>query len=82
MNCGAPTCVRSGELELEYGQQTTHALQANNPLKLAEAIDYLLGNMDVRIKMGQAAGSRITENFALEVLVKKLCEIYEKVVNN
>jgi glycosyltransferase involved in cell wall biosynthesis len=71
---GIPEVVKNGE--------TGILVPINNPLKLAEAIDYLLDNNDVRIKMGQAARSRITENFALEVLVKKLCEIYEKVVNN
>jgi glycosyltransferase involved in cell wall biosynthesis len=84
MSCGTPviSTYAGGIPEVVKNGETGILVPTNNPFKLAEAIDYLLDNIDVRIKIGQAARRRVAENFALEVLVKKLREIYEKVVNN
>lgn len=54
----------------------------NSAVKLAEAINYLLENKDVRIRFGKAGRSMVTDNFSIEVVVKKLCKIYEKLINN
>lgn len=48
----------------------------NNPLKLAEAIQYLLDNKDIRIRLGLEGRKWIMDNFSLEVVVNKLCKIY------
>jgi glycosyltransferase involved in cell wall biosynthesis len=53
----------------------------NDPIKLAEAINYLLENKDVRIKFGKAGRETVTNNFSIEAVVKKLCRIYEKMLN-
>jgi glycosyltransferase involved in cell wall biosynthesis len=71
---GIPEIIKNGENGI--------VVPTNNPLKLAEAIDYLLENKDVRIKFGKVGRKWVTENFSVEVLVKKLCKIYEAMLNN
>jgi glycosyltransferase involved in cell wall biosynthesis len=53
----------------------------NDPVKLAEAIDYLLNNKYIRRKFGEAGRKIVVENFSIEVLVKKLYKIYKKIIN-
>lgn len=69
---GIPEVVRNGETGL--------LVPVNNPLKLAQAIDYLIENKDVRIKFGEAGRKWVTENFSLEISAKKLSDIYQKLV--
>jgi glycosyltransferase involved in cell wall biosynthesis len=71
---GIPEIVKNGENGI--------LVPVNNPLKLTEAIDYLLENKDIRIKFGKAGRKWVTENFSIEVLVKRLCKIYEAILNN
>jgi glycosyltransferase involved in cell wall biosynthesis len=71
---GIPEVVKNGENGI--------LVPVNNPLKLAEAIDYLLENKDVRIKFGKTGRKWVTENFSIEILVKRLCKIYETMLNN
>jgi len=54
----------------------------NHHIKLAEAINYLLENKDVRIKFGKTGRKTVKDNFSIEIVVKKLCRIYEKIANN
>jgi glycosyltransferase involved in cell wall biosynthesis len=70
---GTPEIVKTGENGI--------LVPVNNPVKLAKAIDYLLENKDARIKFGKAARKTVIDNFSIEVVVKKLCTIYEKMVN-
>jgi len=65
---GVPEVVRNGENGI--------LVPRNNPLKLAEAIQYLLDNKDIRIRLGLEGRKWIMENFSLEVVVNKLCKIY------
>jgi len=51
----------------------------NNPQKLADAIQYLLDNKDVRTKLGIIGRKYIKKNFSLEVTVKKLNMIYKAI---
>lgn len=71
---GTPEIIKSGENGI--------LVPVNNSVKLAEAIDYLLENKVARIKFGKAGRKMVTEFFSIEVVVKKLCKIYEKMVNN
>jgi glycosyltransferase involved in cell wall biosynthesis len=71
---GIPEIVKNGENGI--------LVPVNDPLKLAKAIDYLLENKDARIKFGKAGRKWVTENFSIEVLVKRLCKIYEAFLND
>lgn len=53
----------------------------NNPLKLAEAIQYLLDNKDARIRLGRAGRKLIVKHFSLDVVVSELYNIYKKLVS-
>ena len=71
---GTPEIIKNGENGI--------LVPVNNPNKLAEAINYLLENKDVRIKFGKAGRKWVTENLSIEVSIKKLCKIYETMLNN
>lgn len=69
---GIPEIVKNG--------QNGILVPANNPLKLAEAINYLLENEDIRAEFGKAGREWIIRNFSLEVATKKLYNIYESML--
>ena len=52
----------------------------NNAIKLAEAIQYLLDNEDVRVRFGREGRKSVVENFSYGVICKKLCKIYEEML--
>jgi len=52
-----------------------------NSSKLAEAIQYLLDNKDVRTKFGKAGREWVIKNFSTGVIAKRLYSIYEKMVS-
>jgi glycosyltransferase involved in cell wall biosynthesis len=84
MSCETPvvsTCT-VGAVEVIKNGENGLLVPLNNPIKLAEAIDYLLDNKDIRTKIGKAGRKTVTENYSIEVLVKTLCKLYEKLVCN
>ena len=52
----------------------------NNAIKLAEAIQYLLDNKDVRAKFGREGRKSVVEIFSYSVITKKLHRIYEEML--
>jgi len=52
----------------------------NNPKKLAEAIQYLLDNKDLRTKLGREGRKLIMENFSYRVITRRLRRIYEEML--
>lgn len=52
----------------------------NNPVKLAEAIQYLLNNSDVRTGLGREGRKYVVENFSIDVIINKLLKIYEELL--
>jgi glycosyltransferase involved in cell wall biosynthesis len=52
----------------------------NNPIKLAEAIQYLLDNKDVRAKLGQEGRKIVEENYSSSLIANKLRRIYEEML--
>jgi glycosyltransferase involved in cell wall biosynthesis len=53
----------------------------NNPLKLIEAMQYLLGNKDVRIRMGEKGRELVESSFSQEIITNRLCNIYRNVLD-
>jgi glycosyltransferase involved in cell wall biosynthesis len=84
MSCETPvvSTYAGGIPEIVINGENGILVPVNNPSKLAEAIDYLLENKDVRMKFGKAGRKRVVENFSVEVLAKNLCKIYEAMLNN
>jgi glycosyltransferase involved in cell wall biosynthesis len=50
----------------------------NDAVKLAEAIQYLLENKDVRTSFGREGRKWVQKNFSLETVTEKLCGIYKE----
>ncbi len=52
-----------------------------NTLKLAEAIQYLLDNNNIRIKFGHVGREWVTKNFSVGVIAKRLSNIYKEMIS-
>ncbi|MEM2506521.1 MAG: glycosyltransferase family 4 protein [Candidatus Aenigmatarchaeota archaeon] len=53
----------------------------NDPLKLAEGIQYLLDNKDEMRKFGKNGRAMVVKNFSCDVIAKKLLQIYSEICN-
>ena len=69
---GVPEVIRNGDNGL--------LVPVNNPLKLAEAIQYLLDNEDVRVRLGLEGRKLIERSFSLNVIARKLFSIYTRLL--
>jgi glycosyltransferase involved in cell wall biosynthesis len=54
----------------------------NSPLKLAEAIQFLLDNKDIRTKFGKKGRIMVIEKYSMDKVVEKLCKIYNEAISN
>ncbi|MBN1244239.1 glycosyltransferase family 4 protein [Candidatus Bathyarchaeota archaeon] len=52
-----------------------------NPIKLADTIQYLLENKSLRAKLGQTGREDVEKNYSVSVVTRKLCHIYEQLIN-
>jgi glycosyltransferase involved in cell wall biosynthesis len=84
MSCETPVIASpvGGIPEIVQNFKNGILVPSDNPLKLAEAIQYLVDNKDIRTKLGQEGRNMVVENFSLETIVKKLFIIYQKLINN
>jgi glycosyltransferase involved in cell wall biosynthesis len=53
----------------------------NDPLKLAEAVSFILENRDRRIEMGKKGRESVVKNYSVEATADRLSKIYRKIVN-
>jgi len=51
----------------------------NDAVRLAEAIQYLLDNKDIRIKFGREGRKWVAKNFSSKAVTEKLCRIYKEI---
>jgi len=52
----------------------------NDPVKLAEGIQYLLDNVEIRRKLGKEGRRLIVEEFSSKVMAERLCWIYREIL--
>jgi glycosyltransferase involved in cell wall biosynthesis len=69
---GISEAVRDGESGI--------LVPSDNALRLAEAIQYLLDNEGARLRLGREGRKQVIGNFSHEVIVRRLCSIYEKLL--
>ena len=69
---GVSEAVRDGENGL--------VIQPNNAKKLADALQYLLDNENVRRRFGDAGRKWVSKNFSNEVIVETLLGIYKELL--
>lgn len=65
-----------GPLEIIEDGISGFLVPPNDPIALAEKIDYLLSNPDIRKKIGEKGRRRVQEHFSIETNVKKIEELY------
>ncbi|WNZ29234.1 MAG: glycosyltransferase family 4 protein [Candidatus Bathyarchaeota archaeon] len=69
---GVPEIVRNGENGI--------LVSVNNYIELARAIDYLLDNEDIRLKLGKQACAMVKESYSIDVVANRLYDIYQKII--
>jgi glycosyltransferase involved in cell wall biosynthesis len=82
LSCETPviTTPVGGNPEVIQNFENGILVPVNDPLKLAEAINFMLDNKDNRIKMGRKGRELVTKNFSVEVIAKRLCKIYQTMI--
>jgi glycosyltransferase involved in cell wall biosynthesis len=67
-----------GVPEIIKNHETGILVPPGDPIRLAEAINFLLENEDVRLKMAREGLKLVEEKYSLESACKKLCSIYKQ----
>jgi glycosyltransferase involved in cell wall biosynthesis len=64
--------------EIIKNHETGILVPQHDPKTLAKAIQYLLENKDIRLKMGHEGRKRVIKQYSLEIAVKKLSILYKQ----
>lgn len=83
LSCETPVVATpvGGIPEIVQNHENGILVPPNNPPKLAEAIQYLIDNKDIRTRMGREGRKWVTTNFSLDIITKKLCDIYQNILS-
>lgn len=82
MSCGTPVIASGieGIRDIIESGKSGILVPPNDPIELAEAIQFLLDNEDIRIKLGAEGRKKVEREFSWDVIAKRLCGIYEGMV--
>jgi glycosyltransferase involved in cell wall biosynthesis len=82
LSCETPVIATpvGGVPEIIKNHETGILIPPGDAIRLAEAIDYLLENEDVRLKMAREGRKLVEEQYSLENTRKKLCAIYKQLM--
>lgn len=69
-----------GLADIVVDRETGMLVPPNNPKALCEAMTYLLENPEIAERMGQKGYKRWKQNFAAEVVVPKIEQVYESLI--
>ena len=80
--CGTPvvSTLVGGIPEIVQNHENGILVPPNNPPKLAEAIQYLMDNKDVRTRLAKEGRKVVVKNFSLDVITSRLCNIYQGIL--
>jgi glycosyltransferase involved in cell wall biosynthesis len=83
LSCETPVVATSvgGIPEIVKHNKNGILVPPNNPLKLAEAIQYLMDNKNVRTRMGKEGRKDVIREFSLRITTKRLETIYQGILN-
>ena len=59
--------------------ETGFLTPSNNPFALAQAIQHLLDNENIRTKLGREGRKRVVKHYSLEASVEKVCRLYKQI---
>jgi glycosyltransferase involved in cell wall biosynthesis len=84
LSCGTPVIATpvGGIPEVVKNRENGLLVPQNDPFKLAETIQFLLENEDMRIRFGHEGRELVVKDFSLKVVVSKLSRIYEQMLNS
>lgn len=84
MALGKPLVVTDvpGPSEIIIDGETGYVVPPANPEKLAEALENLISNRELALKMGEMGKKRIESCFNLEIIIKKLENLYISLLKN
>ncbi|MGB9914279.1 MAG: glycosyltransferase family 4 protein [Candidatus Bathyarchaeales archaeon] len=84
LSCETPVIATpvGGVPEIIKNHETGMLVPPGKPIQLAKAIDYLLENDDVRLKMACEGRKLAKEQYSLEIACKKLCSIYRQLIES
>ena len=76
--CGTPVIASNvGAIpEVVRNHENGIIVQPNNPVELANAIEYLLDNESLRKKFGRAGREWVVQKFSSEITIRSLIQIY------
>lgn len=82
MSCGTPVIASNieGIRDIVEDGRNGILVPPNDPIKLAEAIEYLLENEDIRIRLGREGRKKVEREFSWNIIVKRLYKIYEEMI--
>lgn len=82
MATGLPVIASNvgGVPEVMENNKTGILIEADNPKVLAEAIEYLLDNEELRKRMGREGRKRVESLFMWDIHAKKLISIYKQIL--
>jgi glycosyltransferase involved in cell wall biosynthesis len=80
--CETPVVATNvgGISEAVHNGENGILVEANNPIKLANAIQYLLDNESIRKKFGEEGRKLVVNNFSTRAAVRKLAMIYKRLL--
>ncbi len=83
LSCETPVIATpvGGVPEIIKNHETGMLVPPGNPIRLAETIDYLLENEDVRLKMACEGRKLVTKQYSLEKVCQRLCSIYKQLIS-
>lgn len=80
--CETPVVATNvgGISEAVHNGENGILVEPNNPIKLANAIQYLLDNESIRKKFGEEGRKLVVNDFSTRAVVRKLIMIYERLL--
>lgn len=84
LSCGTPVIATpvGGVPEIIKNHETGILVPPGNSIRLAEAINYLIENEDIRVKMACEGRKLVKEQYSLENACERLCSIYEQLTQD
>jgi len=83
MACGKPvvcTELKTGTSFANQNRKTGLVIRPNDVQALAEAINYLLANPEIREQYGKAGIERVEKYFSMEKMLDNIVEVYESIL--